>query len=255
MILVTGASGTLGRELLPRLTARGQAVRALSRRPRTSADGVEWAVGDLASGAGLDAAVEHVDTIVHAASDAKPAGSGDRAATERLLAAARRAGRRPHVVYMSIVGVDRNPFGYYRAKYACEQTLEASGIPHTILRSTQWYQLLDLGFSYMLKVPLVMPVPNVPVQPLDVSEVAARLAEIAVGAPLGRAEDMGGPEVLEAPEAAKQYADAAGKQRTIMPLWMPGKAGRAFRDGVCLAPEHRAGTMTWSEFLALRFRR
>ena len=100
-----------------------------------------------------------------------------------------------------------------------------------------------------------MPVPNVPVQPLDVSEVAARLADIAVGAPLGRAEDMGGPEVLDTPEAAKQYADAAGKQRTVMPLWMPGKVGRAFRDGVCLAPEHRAGTMTWADFLALRFRR
>lgn len=255
MILVTGASGTLGRELLPRLTARGQTVRALSRRPRTSADGVEWVVGDLASGAGLDAAAEYADVIVHAASDAKPAGSGDRAGTERLLAAARRAGRRPHVVYMSIVGVDRNPFGYYRAKLACEQTLEASGIPHTILRSTQWFQLLDTAFSYLLKMPLVMPVPNVPLQPVNVAEVAERLAEIAVGAPLGRAEDMGGPEVLQTPEAAKQYADAAGKKRTVVPLWMPGKAGRAFREGECVALEHRAGTMTWGEFLALRFRR
>ena len=88
MILVTGASGTLGRELLPRLTARGQTVRALSRRPRTSADGVEWVVGDLATGAGLDAAAEYADVIVHAASDAKPTGSADAPVAAATISAA-----------------------------------------------------------------------------------------------------------------------------------------------------------------------
>jgi len=126
MILVTGASGTLGRLLVPNLTRRGVDVRALSRRARggTGPGGsgsFEWAVGDLGSGAGLDEAVDGIDAIIHAASNTRGQGKGDTDAVWRLTEAAKRGGRRPHLVYISIVGVDRHPFGYYRAEYEAEQ--------------------------------------------------------------------------------------------------------------------------------------
>src|SRR5262249_14241483 len=107
MILVTGATGSLGTALVPRLTAAGHSVRALSRKPaRAGTPGVSWATGDLITGEGLGRAVADAGVIIHAATDAKPRKSADPAATERLLAAVKHAGSRPHVVYISIVGVE-----------------------------------------------------------------------------------------------------------------------------------------------------
>ena len=254
MILVTGASGTLGRTLVPTLTRRGADVRALSRRTR-GGDGpggpgsFQWVVGDLAGGAGLDEAVDGIDVIVHAASNTRGQGKGDTDAVWRLVEAAKRGGRRPHLVYISIVGVDRIPFGYYRVKHEVEQAIEASGLPHTIQRTTQWFQLLDTFLTLAAKSPVV-PVPAAPFQPLDAAEAAARLADLAGGEPLGRAEDMGGPELLDAGEIAQAYLRATGKRRLLVPLRLPGKAGRAFRAGAHTCPENRQGKSTWTEYLA-----
>jgi uncharacterized protein YbjT (DUF2867 family) len=257
MILVTGASGTLGRVLVPTLTRRGADVRALSRRERggkpPSGPGTfEWAVGDLGGGAGLDAAVEGIDVIVHAASDTRGRGRGDAEAAWRLMEAAKRGGRRPHLVYISIVGVDRIPFGYYQAKYETEQAIEAGGLPYTIQRTTQWFQLLDRFLRVAAKSPAV-PVPSAPFQPLDAAEAATRLADLAAGEPLGRAEDMGGPELLDSSEIARAYLRATGKRRLLVPLRVPGKAGRAFRAGVHTSPENRQGKTTWAEYLAAEY--
>lgn len=250
MILVTGASGTLGSMLVPLLTARGEQVRALSRHPRDGSVGsCEWVAGDLDSGAGLDEAVDGADVIVHAASNTRRQGRGDTGAAWRLIEAAKRGGRRPHLLYISIVGVDRHPMKYYRTKYEVEQAIEGSGLPCTILRTTQWFQLLDTFLGMASKSPL-MPAPALPFQPLDAAEAAARLAELAVGAPAGRAEDMGGPEVLTVRDLASSWLAATGKHRVLVPLPLPGKVGRAFRDGWHNAPEHKVGKATWAEYLA-----
>lgn len=257
MILVTGAGGTLGRLLVPTLTRRGSDVRALSRRERGGrgpggTGSFEWVVGDLGSGAGLDEAVDGIDVIVHAASNTRGQGRGDADAAWHLVEAAKRGGRRPHLVYISIVGVDRHPFGYYQAKYQAEQTIEAGGLPHTIQRTTQWFQLLDTFLTLATKSPVV-PVPSVPFQPLDAHETAGRLADLALGEPLGRAEDMGGPELLDGGEIAKTYLRATGKRRLLAPFRVPGKAGRAFRAGVHTCPENRQGKITWAEYLAAKY--
>ncbi|MBS2553817.1 SDR family oxidoreductase [Catenulispora sp. NL8] len=257
MILVTGASGTLGRVLVPTLTRRGTDVRALSRTPRSGngpggTGSFEWVVGDLAAGTGLDEAVDGIDVIVHAASNTRGQGRGDADAVWRLLEAAKRGGRRPHVVYISIVGVDRIPFGYYRIKREAEQTIEASGLPHTIQRTTQWFQLLDKFLTLAAKSPVV-PVPAAPFQPLDAAEAATRLADLAGAEPLGHAEDMGGPELLDSSEFAQAYLRATGKRRVLVPFRLPGKAGRAFRAGAHTSPENQQGKTTWAEYLAAEY--
>jgi uncharacterized protein YbjT (DUF2867 family) len=86
-----------------------------------------------------------------------------------------------------------------------------------------------------------------------VSEVADRLVELTLGEPVSRAGDMGGPEVRTATDLARAYARAAGKHRAVLPVRLPGKAAKAFRDGLHLAPGHAVGKITWEEFLARRF--
>jgi uncharacterized protein YbjT (DUF2867 family) len=113
-ILVTGGTGTLGRPLVRALTDREREVRVLSRRPPDQADdepSVSWAVGDLTSGEGVQHAVEGVSAIVHCATRSSEP-HADVEGVRRLLQAARQAGS-PHLVYISIVGIDRVPDAYF----------------------------------------------------------------------------------------------------------------------------------------------
>ncbi|MFD6343761.1 SDR family oxidoreductase [Streptomyces roseolus] len=238
-ILVTGATGTLGRPLCARLAAAGHEVRGLSRRsPRYPVD--------LRTGAGLDEALAGVDTVVHCASSPR---GGDEEAARTLIAAARRAGVR-HLVYISIVGVDRVPLRYYRAKHAVERLVEESGTGWTVLRATQFHDLVARVLAAAGKVPLVMPLPaGVSDQPVEVTEVAGRLAELAAGEPAGRVPDMGGPEVRTFADLARAHLAATGRGRRLLPVPLAGRTYRAFRAGGHLAPGHATGRVTFEEYL------
>jgi uncharacterized protein YbjT (DUF2867 family) len=144
-VLVTGGTGTLGRQVVPRLRDAGREVRVLSRHRREAGDGIELVTGDLATGEGIDAAVEEVETIVHLAGSAK----GDEDKARNLVRAASRAGAQ-HLVYVSVVGADRIPvvsgidramFGYFAAKLAAEKVIADSGLAWTMLRATQFHDL------------------------------------------------------------------------------------------------------------------
>ncbi|MEU3339695.1 SDR family oxidoreductase [Streptomyces sp. NPDC002144] len=238
-ILVTGGTGTLGRLVTERLRADGHEVRVLSRRTPP------YAVDLREGGAGLDAAVAGVDTVVHCATTQT---GGDEKAAARLIAAARRAGVR-HLVYISIVGVDRVPFPYYRTKLAVERMVEESGPGWTVLRATQFHDLPVMLFRALAKLPVLLLPAGVRDQPVEVAEVAARLAELAQAAPAGRVADMGGPEIRTFESLARAWLKATGRRRAVLsvPLW--GKAYRAFRDGGHLAPEHAVGKGTFEEYL------
>jgi uncharacterized protein YbjT (DUF2867 family) len=251
MILVTGASGTLGRPVARLLAGGGADVHGLSRRDRAAESGLTWHKGDLYTGDGIDGALAGVETIVHCASDPFHA-KRDLPAARRLIEAAREQGA-PHLVYISIVGVDKIPYSYYRTKYAVERLIEDSGLPYTILRTTQFHTLPDAVFNVLTKIPGVVGVPKgLRDQPIDVAEVAARLAELALAAGSARrVDDMGGPEVLTVEEMLRDYLDARDLRRPVrVPLPLPGKAGRGFRDGHHLTPGHAVGERTWRQFLA-----
>ncbi|MFG3249332.1 SDR family oxidoreductase [Streptomyces sp. NPDC048187] len=242
-ILVTGGTGTLGRPVTERLRADGHEVRVLSRHSES------YAVDLREGGGALDAALTGVDTVVHCAS--QPRGGDERAAAN-LIAAARRAGV-AHLVYISIVGVDRVPFGYYRSKYAVEKLVEESGLGWTVLRATQFHDLVAQALGALSKPPVVLLPAGVSDQPVEVAEVADRLAELAAGAPAGRVPDLGGPEVRGFASLARAYLDATGRRRAVVNVPLAGKAYRAFREGRHLAPGHAVGKGTFEEYLAVRF--
>ncbi|CAL9378909.1 hypothetical protein SUDANB171_01015 [Streptomyces sp. enrichment culture] len=250
-IVVTGGTGTLGRQVVRRLLEDEHEVRVLSRHPHPRADRTprEWAVGDLTTGEGLDAALEGAGVVVHCAS--APA-KDDRVTTRHLLEAARR-GTRPHLVYISIVGVDRVPLRYYRRKLACERLVEESGLPWTTLRATQFHDLVAGLTTAQRLLPVVFTLGGeVRLQPVEVREVGERLAELAVGEPAGRVPDLGGPQIRTLRELTGLTVRARGWHRPVIPLRLPGKVVGAVRRGGLLTPEHADGRGTFEEFLAAR---
>jgi uncharacterized protein YbjT (DUF2867 family) len=224
LTLVTGGTGHLGRPVVDLLRESGHEARVLSRRA-----GRGHAIGDLTTGAGLTEALDGVDTVLHLATNRRR----DLDATRRLLDAAREAGIR-HVIFISIVGVDRIPYAYYRDKVAIERMIAESGVPFTVLRATQFHSFVPdfLELQRRLPVTLVLPVP---VQPIAEADVAARLVELATGEPAGRVADVGGPEILSMRRMAELWQARHGIRKPIRTLRLPGRLVAAFRAGHHLA--------------------
>jgi uncharacterized protein YbjT (DUF2867 family) len=255
-ILVTGGTGTLGRLVVPLLRDADGKVRVLSRRPREAADGIEYVTGDLTTGDGVDAAVAGVEIIVNCAGTSK----GDDEKARNLVRPASRAGVR-HLVNVSVVGADRIPvvsgvdramFGYFASKLAAERVVAESGLPWTTLRATQFHDLILLTARGLAKLPVMPAAAGFRFQPVDAAEVAARLAELALGSPVGLAPDIAGPKVYEMSALLRSYLRACGKHRPIIQVRLPGGAARAVRAGANLAPDRAATGRTWEEFLADR---
>ncbi|MGK4591471.1 SDR family oxidoreductase [Amycolatopsis sp. w19] len=247
-ILVTGGTGDLGREVVRRLAAEDRLVRVMSRRPRPANVRHEWARCDLKTGDGLAEAVDGVSAIIHCASTL---GRGDEQVTRNLVEAAKRAGH-PHVVYISIVGIDVIRFFYYNEKLASEKVIEESGLPWTVLRATQFHELVARASSAQRRLPVTIMPSGFRFQPVSTGDVAGRLVALASGEPSGRVADMGGPEVRSARDLAEAYQRSVRRRKPIVSLWLPGKAARAFRAGGNLTPENATGVGTFEEFLSSR---
>ncbi len=250
-IVVTGGLGALGSHVVTSLRAFGHEPVVASRRT-----GV-----DVATGAGLDAVLDGAEAVIHTADTTNPRrfGAVTVGGAERVAAAAGRTPSRPHVVYVSIVGVDRNPYPYYRAKLAAEAALEAAatsgGAPITVLRATQFHSLAAF-FARVGRVgPVVVGLRGMRIQPVDIAWVGQRLAELATGprpAAFARATDIAGPDRFSLEEISRLVA--AHEERTPpRPLALPafGATMRAFADGAILpGPEAELGGERFIDWLS-----
>jgi len=248
-VLLTGATGVLGRELNPWLLDAGYDVRATSRSPPTNGE-EEWVELDLVDGRGIREAVSGVDIVVHAASDARGDSEAvDVRGTERLLDAATDA-EVVNFVYVSIVGIDEIPYTYYEHKLEAERAIESSSVPSTIVRSTQFYPFVASLLGAVSRLP-VWPLPTeVEIQPIETGEAAEAIVEYATEDATGRVPDIGGPDVLSVRQLAEAYREERGLRRPIVRLPIPGHVASAFRAGKATCPDHDIGTRTWNEWLA-----
>ena len=256
-VLVTGGAGRLGNKVVKELTETGYSVRIMGRKrqPTNLLSATEWAQADLETGQGITDAVAGIDVIVHAASSPfKHTQQIDVDGTRLLLEQARVAGV-AHVIYISIVGIDRIPYHYYRAKLAAEELVKNSGIPWSLLRATQFHYLVDLSFQATTKVPLVTLLPtDLQCQSIAESEVASRLCEIVVAGPSGRLADLGGPEVLTTGEMARTWLMLREMHRSVLPLHLPGKVAQGFRRGYNTCPDQPVrGHITWTEWVQSKY--
>jgi uncharacterized protein YbjT (DUF2867 family) len=243
-VLVTGASGALGREVVARLQENRFDVRALSRSPRT---GEGWVQGHFST---VD--LDGIDTIVHCASDPRHPNQVDVQGTAQMLKRAAAAGV-GHIVYPSIVGIDRIPFPYYRAKLATERLIAGSGVPYTILRTTQYHGFLDQLLGFVARMPW-MPLPSgFRAQPMDVRDAAIRMLWCVDEGPEGRIPDVAGPEILSLHRIAEEWLQARGMKRCIVNVPLPGQTARAFRFGWNTLPNRVFGGRSWTEWLRERY--
>jgi uncharacterized protein YbjT (DUF2867 family) len=228
----------LGSYLVPRLAVRGHDVRRLSRH----ASGAGAITGNVRTGDGIEAAVVGCDTVIHAATSLRRARETEVDGTRHVVEAAQKTGA--HVIYVSIVGVDRHRLPYYKAKWHAEQIVEASNAKWTILRATQFHDLLDRILGNR-----VAPMPRrTPFQPVHGGDVADVLVDLVDAGPSGRAPDVGGPDVLTIGEMNKARAEITGTRALLVPVpavWFVGD----FVNGKHLCPDRAVGTTTWAEWL------
>lgn len=242
-ILVTGGTGNLGRPTTARLQGAGHDVRVLSRR-----SGPNLTTGDLTKGTGLREALNGVDTVVHLATSR---GSADAAQTRNLIEALRPSGVE-HLIVISIVGIDQIPLAYYRSKLETERVVEQSGLPYSLVRATQFHNLVDQVFTAQRFLPVLL-APSIKLQPIAVDDVATRLTELAAGQPTGRVPDIGGPEQRSVRDLARIWKQAAGSHRPVVPIRLPGKAFRAFAAGAAMTGDTTYGQKTFADYLTDRF--
>jgi len=242
-IAVVGGTGTLGKAVVARLEERGHEARPLGRHTALPVD--------LTTGAGLAAALEGCDAVVDASNAQRAAQETLVEGSRRLLAAERDAGVRHHVG-ITIVGCHDVPMAYYHAKVAQEAVVTSGPVPWTLVRATQFHDLVDTVLGAAARYGVV-PLVRGQVQSVDVDEVAAAVADVATGAPRGAEVVVAGPRVDDLRELARTRRRVTGRGRVPLPLPVPGKAGRAIRAGALTAPHPDVrGTVTFEAWLRAR---
>lgn len=250
-VAVVGGTGVLGKPLVAELAARGDEVRALSRKaPSKLPEGVTHRSVDLTQDdSGLDEALAGVEVVVDASNSMSMRNAGPVLVdgTERLLAAGAKAGILHHVG-ISIVGCDRVPTPYYKVKVEQEEAIAAAGVPWSLLRATQFHSLLAWAFERAARARL-SPRGGARLQPVDVAVVAERLASAAHAEPGGRLPDVAGPEVRTLSELSKAWRNAKGLLLAPLPIPMVGSIGRPLREGALCNTDAAAGGATFEQWL------
>jgi uncharacterized protein YbjT (DUF2867 family) len=208
-IVVIGGTGLIGSKTIPILRQRGH--EALAASPNTGVNTI--------TGEGLAKALAGAQVVVDLAN--APSWE-DKAVLEffqtsgrNLLAAEATAGVRHHVA-VSIVGTDRSPDnGYFRAKVAQEKVIESSRIPYTIVRSTQFMEFLGGIAAEGTKGNVVRISPGL-FQPIAADDVAATVADVALGAPRNGIVEIAGPERAPFNEIIARYLKAIGDRRDVV---------------------------------------
>jgi uncharacterized protein YbjT (DUF2867 family) len=223
-IAVAGGSGTVGSYVVRAARLAGHEAVVMSRSA-----GV-----DVRTGEGLAAALHGIEVIV----DTANSGTTSRAkatafftqVTDNLQSVGMAQGV-SRLVTLSIVGLERLPgFGYYEAKLAQEAAALAGPLPVSIVRATQFHEFPIQILSRSRFGPVAL-MPMMRIQPVSARAVGELLLETAVGPPLGATLEVGGPEEKDLVLLARAVVRKRSMRTSVVPLPVPGRAGKAMRAG------------------------
>ena len=209
-IVVIGGTGLIGSKLVQNLRERGH--DALAAAPSTGVNSI--------TREGLAQAMDGADIVVDVAN--APSWEDQavldffETSSRNLLAAEAAAGVRHHVA-LSIVGSERLPEnGYFRAKVAQENLIEASGIPYTILRATQFFEFVG-GIAQAATVGEEICLSPALIQPMASDDVVAALTEVTLATPVNGTVEVAGPEAMPLDELVRRFLRATQDTRKVVP--------------------------------------
>jgi uncharacterized protein YbjT (DUF2867 family) len=208
-IVVIGGTGRIGSKTVAILRQGGHDVVAASPR-----SGINTITGE-----GLKEAMAGAQVVIDLANspsfEDKPVLEFFETSGRNLLAAEVAAGSIRHHVALSIVGIDRSDNGYFRAKVAQEKLIKTSGIPYTIIRSTQFLEFLGGIAASSANGNIVRISPGL-FQPIAADDVAAIVADVALAAPRNGIVEIAGPERAPFNEIVARYLKAVGDPRQVV---------------------------------------
>jgi uncharacterized protein YbjT (DUF2867 family) len=235
MILLTGASGTVGSALLRRLTTSTEPVRCLVRDPRHLGDArvrVQIALGDLADPPSFRNALRGVHTVIHLAASIRdqPRASIEElnaVATLRLVRAAERAGARRFIFFSALGAEHHSRTRFFRAKALAGEAVEASELDTVVFEPSivyspgdSWLTLLE-RFSYLPAIP-VSGSGGALYQPIWAEDVAdCVIAALVSDATTGRRFELAGPQTLSYEELLRVALRANGRRRRLVNVPLP----------------------------------
>jgi len=241
-IVVIGGTGLIGSKVVEKLKQKGH--EAIAAAPNTGVNTI--------TGEGLKEAMAGAQVVIDLANSPS---FEDKAVLEffetsgrNLLAAEDGAGVRHHVA-LSIVGIDRTDNGYFRAKVAQENLITTSGIPYTIIRSTQFLEFLG-GIAASGADGNIVRLSPVLFQPIAADDVAAIVADVALASPRNSIVEIAGPERALFNEIVARYLKAVGDPRKVVGdpearYW----GGRVEERSLVPLGEARLGRIAFDEWL------
>jgi uncharacterized protein YbjT (DUF2867 family) len=241
-IAVVGGTGLIGSRVANLLEGNGHAVAVISR-----STGV-----DVITGKGLASALNGVDAVIDVADTRSLEGAAPLtffSAFSKNLAAAETEARIRHHIGLSIVGLERVRGSYFWGKMAQEENVRASQVSHTIVRSTQFFELVNRVLQNEVGLDSVR-LPPALVQPIAADDVAETLTQLVEQPPLNATIEVAGPEQISLSELARQMLSAQGDpRRTIADVGATFFGATIEYQALIPGPDARIVSSTFADWL------
>ena len=250
--LITGGTGNLGKVVVMLLHEKELKISVLtSHNKLQNSENIDFVKGDLTNRESLFDLKSKFDIIIHCASNPLNSDLIDIKGSQNLLDTVVH-NKTEHFIYISIVGVDKSSFKYYRNKNRVENMIKESGIPYTIIRGTQFHDLIlqriihsiDKGKGTKLLVP-----ENLRFQSIDKKDVAKKVYEVIEQGPKNETINIGGPEILTLDKMLDVYLALLNRDEITKSVPPENDFQKIFTSGINLCPENRYGTITWNDYL------